>query len=232
MFEEIRSTSLFSDEMEDIISFGYGNKEQYSSNDIWDATYSIFNRKSNKSNISDDEINWERIYLLSPQSDDNIEEKETPRFKRKDNTRTKFGCDFFNKYIKHKFESFIKITKCGLRFETFPKYFYMEATHKRSRHYLDLTIEELITNQNLYKDDIISQNKYYNNLNVINTLKNIFNENNFEIFLKKKYRDLIDDYLVSNDFKLKIKSLKTKIRIEETKKYEYVAKHLIEYLLK
>ena len=113
----------------------------------------------------------------------------------------------------------------------------MEATQKRSRHYLDKTLEEIITNQELYKADIISQNKYNNNLKVIGILKedkykNILNESNFDNFLKKKYRDLIDDYLVSNDFKLKIKSLKTKIRIEETKKYEYVAKHLIEYLLK
>ena len=204
MFEENRSISLFPNEMEDMINFGFGNKEQYSSNDIWDAIHSIFNQKSNISNISDDE-DWE--------------------------------CDFFNKYIKHKFEYFIKINKCGLRFETFPKYFYMEATHRRSRHYLDKTLEELIMNKELYKDDITSQNKYNNNLKVITILKedkykNILNENNFDIFLKKKYRDLIKDYLISNEFKQTIKSLKTKIGIKEAEKYEYVAKHLIEYLRK
>ena len=221
MFEENRSTSLFSDELDDMISFGFGNKEQYSSDDA----------------ISVDERNLERIYFISPQRGDNFEEKEIITFKREDNTRTKFGCDFFNKYLKHKFESFIKITKCGLRFETFPKYFYMEATHRRSRHYLDKTLEELIMNKELYKDDITSQNKYNNNLKVITILKedkykNILNENNFDNFLKKKYRDLINDYLVSNDFNQKIKSLRTKKGIKEAKKYEYVAKHLIKYLQK
>ena len=58
------------------------------------------------------------------------------------------------------------------------------------------------------------------------------NKNNFDNFLKKKYRDLINDYLVSNDFNQKIKSLRTKKGIKEAKKYEYVAKHLIKYLQK
>ena len=111
----------------------------------------------------------------------------------------------------------------------------MEAMHKRNRHYLDKTLEELIINKDLYKDDIISQNKYNNNLNVINTLKqdkykNIWNANDFDIFLKKKYRDLIVDYLVSNEFKQIIKSLKTKKGIEKEKKYQYVAEDLIEDL--
>ena len=185
MFEENRSTSLFSDEMDEMISFWFGNKEQYYSTDsILGATSFIFNQ--NISNIPDDEINTDRIYFIS----DNIEEKETSRFKREDNTRTKFGSDFFNKYIKHKFETFFNMTNLRLRFESFPKYFYTEATHKRSQHYLDKTLEEFITNKDLYKDDNISQIKFNNNLKVINTLKEVkcknkLNEINFDNFLKK-----------------------------------------------
>ena len=207
-------------------------RPEYINNNIYDSisdgnTYYILINQGN---------NDENNFLGHMRERTNIEEEEEKE-ERPDNMRTTFGSDFFNKYIKHKFESFFNMVNLRLRFETFPKTFYTKAVHIRSQHYLDKTLEEFITNKDLYKDDNISQIKFNNNLKVINTLKEVkcknkLNEINFDNFLKKKYRDLIDDYLVSSDFKQKVKSLKTKKGIKEAKKYEYIAKHLIEYLQK
>lgn len=176
------------------------------------------------------ENDGENNFLGRMRGRSNIEEEEQ---ERSDNMRTTFGSDFFNKYIKHKFEFFIKITKCGLCFESFPKPFYTEATHIRSQHYLDKTLEELIINKDLYKDDIISLNKYNNNLKVINTLKediykNKLNENNFDNFLKKKYRDLIKDYSDSDEFERKIKDINKKKGKNKAKTFANVVKYFVE----
>ena len=172
----------------------------------------------------------ENYFLGRMRGRTNIEEEEQ---ERSDNMRTTFGSDFFNKYIKHKFEFFIKITKCGLCFESFPKSFYTEATHIRSQHYLDKTLEEFIINKDLYKDDIISLNKFNNNLKVINTLKediykNKLNENNFDNFLKKKFRDLIKDYSDSDEFERKIKDINKKKGKNKAKTFANVVKYFVE----
>ena len=161
------------------------------------------------------------------------EEEEEEEGERPDNMRTAFGCNFFNKFITNKFRNFIKITKCGLCFEIFPKKIYKEATLKRSENYLDKTIEEFIVDEDLYKNDIKSKNKYDNNLKVLNILKkdkykDILTKNNFDNFLKKKFRDLIMVYLDSDEFKQKIDEIKQKKGNNKAKTFADVAKCFVE----
>lgn len=155
----------------------------------------------------------------------NIEEEEQQE--RPDNMRTTFGSDFFNKYIKHKFETFFNMTNLRLRFETFPKTFYTKAVHIRSQHYLDKTLEEFITNKDLYNDDIISLNKFNNNLKVFQILKNLSNEK-FDNFAKKKFRELIKDYSDSDEFEQKLKDINKKKGNNKAKTFVNVVKYFVD----
>ena len=150
------------------------------------------------------------------------------KHKREDNSRRMIGTDIFNHYFKHKIEEYISDNNLILCFEKFPKEFLIKVTNKKNVSYLDKTIEELIADKELYNDTKPNSN-FENNLKVIKAIKNK-NENNLNNFLKKKYPDLIKDYLSSKEFKQKIKQLKRKKGIEEANKYESFCKKLVENL--
>ena len=205
-------------------------QQEFTDDNIYDSdsdgnTYILIPEENNNENNF---LNRMRERTINKEEEEEKEEEE-----RQDNMRTAFGCNFFNKFITNKFRNFIKITKCGLCFEIFPKKIYKEATLKRSENYLDKTIEEFIVDEDLYKNDIKSKNKYDNNLKVINILKedkykDILNKNNFDNFLKKKFRDLIMVYLDSDEFKEKIDEIKQKKGNNKAKTFADVAKCFVE----
>ena len=150
------------------------------------------------------------------------------KHKREDNSRRMIGTDVFNHYFKHIIEGYISNNGLVLCFEKFPKEFLIKVTKKKNVSYLDKTIEELIEDKELYNNTKPNSN-FENNLKVIKAIKNK-NENNLNNFLKKKYPDLIKDYLSSKEFKQKIKQLKRKKGIEEANKYESFCKKYVENL--
>ena len=155
-----------------------------------------------------------------------IKELEEEKYKREDNCRRMIGRDIFNHYFKHKIEGYIRNNNLILCFENFPKEFIFKVTNKGSISYLNKPIEELILDKELY-NDTKPNNNYEKNLKAIKAIKNK-NENNFDDFLQKTYRELIEDYLSSKEYKQKKEKLEKKKGINEAKRYESFCKIFIE----
>ena len=161
---------------------------------------------------------------------------EQEKYERQDNCRRIIGRDVFNQYLKHEIEKFIRDNKLILCFEKFPKEFIFKVTNKKNKLILDKTIEELIESKDLY-NDIKPKSHFDNNLKVIkiikeneNKCKDIINinENNFDNFLKKNYRDLIKDYSHSIEYEQKVAKIKSKEGIKEANKYIFFTEKFIE----
>ena len=154
------------------------------------------------------------------------------KHKREDNSRRMIGTDVFNHYFKHKIEGYISDNNLILCFEKFPKEFLIKVTNKKSVSYLDKTIEELIEDKELY-NDIKPKSNFENNLRVIKAIKNKneniinINENNFDGFLKKTYRDIIKDYLSSKEYKQKINKL-FKEGNEDANRYKFFSEKFVD----
>ena len=159
-------------------------------------------------------------------------EKEKEKYEREDNCRRMIGTDIFNHYFKHKIEKYISDNNLILCFEKFPKEFIIKVSNKGGISFLDKTIEELIEDKKLYNNTKPNSN-FENNLKVIKAIKNKYeniiniNENNFDDFLEKKYRDLIKDYLGSEEHKQKIKQLSKKGN-EEANRYKYFSEKFVQ----
>jgi len=154
------------------------------------------------------------------------------KYEREDNCRRMIGRDIFNHYFKHTIEGYIKENKLILCFEFFPKEFIFKVTNKGGVSYLNKTIEELIEDKELYNDTKPKSN-FENNLKVIKAIKNKnesninINENNFDGFLKKTYRELIKDYLSSKEYKQKINQL-SKEGNEEANRYKFFSEKFVD----
>ncbi len=164
---------------------------------------------------------------------------EQEKYEREDNCRIMIGRDVFNKYLKHKIEKFIRDNKLILCFENFPRDFIFKVTNKTNKPILDKTIEELIESKELY-NDTKPKSHFDNNLKVIKVIKENENKcqdiinisgNNFDNFLKKKYRDLIKDYSHSIEYEQKVAKIKSKKGIKEANKYKFFTEKFIENYL-
>ena len=236
-----KEEDLFNQEENSIIN-NYINYNTFSNeypfyNDILDNTIQSFEKKKNIFNV----IYPNKISLFT-KTEIELPEILIGRKRESERKRRKYNQDNIRKKIKRGFLSILidKLNKIlvsigiSLYFVKLPQSFVSDVVRKTNKEILNLTLEEIFKKEELYKlDKDEDLSKYHHNLDVINN-EQIQGNENFKKILNKKYYEIYEEYINSNEFKIgEINRLK-KNNPEEAddeyiKKYIFLAQHLLEF---
>ena len=185
----------------------------------------ITNEKSNLTRVKNDKKI--KAYLGKKRNGEETEKdnnKENYR-ERKDNCRLMIGRNFFNKFLIILLNSLIRKNGSNLYFERFPQKFILEATEKKNKDYLNKTLEDLLTEKELYsheKDNKKALENFMHNFNVLKKLKsnddnnNILEKSGLNKYLNLNYKELYEEYSNSEVHKNKL----MKLRGQRAKEFE------------
>ena len=144
--------------------------------------------------------------------------KKKKRLYQEYNMRIKIARKFCNKYLIKKINKILKKIKCPPYFEKFQKNLVLNIATKNYKKHLDLTLEEIISKKKLYEIKNKGNNfkNYYYNLTALNKLKSVefkyvIEKTEINNILKKKFHDLFQDYLNSDEFKEQIEEMKNDV---------------------
>ena len=145
--------------------------------------------------------------------------KKLKRYECKDNIRKTIKRRFLNTYLKNGLNDKIKKAGYNLFFEYYPQKLVSQISREKDKQILEMKLLQIFENKDLYDEKNL--NNYYHNLKVIEQLK--LEENpELYIILNKKYKDLFDEYINSDEFKIKEIN-----RLKETNKDDnYIAKYI------
>ena len=206
-------------------------------NDILDNTIQSFEKKKNIFNV----IYPNKIALFT-KTEIELPEILIGRKRESERKRRKYNQDNIRKKIKRGFLSILidKLNKIlasigiSLYFVKLPQSFVSDVVRKTNKEILNLTLEEIFKKEELYKlDKDEDLSKYHHNLDVINN-EQIQGNENFKKILNKKYYEIYEEYINSNEFKVdEINRLK-KNNSEEAddeyiNKYISLAQHFLEF---
>lgn len=206
-------------------------------NDILDNTIQSFEKKKNIFNV----IYPNKISLFT-KTEIELPEILIGRKRESERKRRKYNQDNIRKKIKRGFLSILidKLNKIlasigiSLYFVKLPQSFVSDVVRKTNKEILNLTLEEIFKKEELYKlDKDEDLSKYHHNLDVINN-EQIQGNENFKKILNKKYYEIYEEYINSNEFKVdEINRLK-KNNSEEAddeyiNKYISLAQHFLEF---
>ena len=206
-------------------------------NDILDNTIQSFEKKKNIFNV----IYPNKISLFT-KTEIELPEILIGRKRESERKRRKYNQDNIRKKIKRGFLSILidKLNKIlasigiSLYFVKLPQSFVSDVVRKTNKEILNLTLEEIFKKEELYKlDKDEDLSKYHHNLDVINN-EQIQGNKNFKKILNKKYYEIYEEYINSNEFKVdEINRLK-KNNSEEAddeyiNKYISLAQHFLEF---
>ena len=154
------------------------------------------------------------------------------------NIRNKIARNFCNKYLIKKFKNILIKFKCPLNFYKFQENFVSNISSKNYKFHLYLTLEEIISNKELYKVKKKTKGKdvfenYYLNLTALEKLqlgefKYVGENTEVNSFLNKKFCDLFQDYLNSDEFNKDIKRMKNAYSNTYIERYIEFSKNFIE----
>ena len=206
-------------------------------NDILDNTVQSFEKKKNIFNV----IYPNKIALFT-KTEIELPEILIGRKRESERKRRKYNQDNIRKKIKRGFLSILidKLNKIlvsigiSLYFVKLPQSFVSDVVRKTNKEILNLKLEEIFKKEELYKlDKDEDLSKYHHNLDVINN-EQIQGNENFKKILNKKYYEIYEEYINSNEFKVdEINRLK-KNNSEEAddeyiNKYISLAQHFLEF---
>jgi hypothetical protein len=144
--------------------------------------------------------------------------KKKERLYQEYNMRIKIARKFCNKYLIKKINKILKKIKCPPYFEKFQKNLVLNIATKNYKKHLDLTLEEIFSKKKLYEIKNKGNNfkNYYHNLIALNKLKSVefkyvIEKTEINNILKKKFHDLFQDYLNSDEFKEQIEEMKNDV---------------------
>ena len=194
-------------------------------NVIYPHNDSLFN-KTDKEDINliteKDEINFLGNKRLS---------YRRQRKDNKDNIRTKIKRGFFNSALINKLNDKLKSIGSTKYFMKFPQNFVSDISQKRNKEIVNMTLKEIFEKKDLYKqENEIGFENYLHNLKVIQS--EIIKENSeFKKILNKTFRELYEEYINSDEFKIgEIGRLKEhKMEDDYIKKYIYLSRELIDF---
>ena len=171
------------------------------------------------------------------------DEKKNYKRQRPDNCRVMIGRNFFNFFlIKSIINSLIRNNGSNLYFERFPQKFILEATERKNKHYLDMTLEDLLTKKELYVEYPKKQNQFLqlksihekgdkkalenfdHNYNALKKLKsdddnnNILEKSGLNKYLQMTYKELYQEYSESYRYKKSAKLVESKANPDEFQK--------------
>ena len=195
-------------------------------NVVYPHNDSLFNKTEKEDTINliteKDEINFLGNKRLS---------YRRQRKDNKDNIRTKIKRGFFNSALINKLNDKLKSIGSTKYFMKFPQNFVSDISQKRNKEIVNMTLKEIFEKKELYKqENEIGFDNYLHNLKVIQS--EIIKENSeFKKILNKTFRELYEEYINSDEFKIgEIGRLKEhKMEDDYIKKYIYLSRELIDF---
>ena len=157
--------------------------------------------------------------------------KRRPRKENQDNIRRKIKRGFFNNALLKKLNDKLRSIGSKKYLERFPQYFASDVNQKRNHDILDMTLGEIFLKKELYiHENEKGLSNYLHNLRVVQS-EEIKENEEFKKILKKKFLELYEEYINSDEFKIdEINRLKQKKLPEDyITRYIYLAKNLIEF---
>ena len=184
---------------------------------------SFFNSAENNS-VSVSQEETEKTFLLRKRFS-----YRRPRKENQDNIRKKIKLGFFNVALINLLNEKLKTIGSSSYLRKFPQNFISDVTKERNKELFEKTLRDVFVTKGLYKcEQEIGLSNYYHNLNAV------LNEDDeeFKKILDKKIKDLYNEYINSDVFKIgEINRLKKKKMDDDyIARYIHLAKHLCEFL--
>lgn len=155
-------------------------------------------------------------------------EKRRRRRDNQDNIRKKIKRGFLNSALYNKLNKKLKEIGSKLFLEKFPQKFACGVVKKTNKLILNMKLEEIFEMKELYNEKELKN--YYHNLKVVKN-KEIQENEEFKKILNKKYHELFEEYINSDEFIIdEINRLKkNKMHNTYIEKYIYLAENFIEF---
>lgn len=155
-------------------------------------------------------------------------EKRRRRRDNQDNIRKKIKRGFLNNSLYNKLNKKLKEIGSKLFLEKFPQKFACDVVKKTNKLLLNMNLEEIFELKELYNEKELKN--YYHNLKVVKN-KEIQENEEFKKILNKKYHELFEEYINSDEFIIdEINRLKkNKMHNTYIEKYIYLAENFIEF---
>ena len=155
-------------------------------------------------------------------------EKRRRRLDNQDNIRKKIKRGFLNNALYNKLNKKLKEIGSKLFLEKFPQKFACDVVKKTNKLLLNMNLEEIFELKELYNEKELKN--YYHNLKVVKN-KEIQENEEFKKILNKKYHELFEEYINSDEFIIdEINRLKkNKMHNTYIEKYIYLAENFIEF---
>ena len=184
---------------------------------------SLFDSAENNS-VSVSQEETEKTFLLRKRFS-----YRRPRKENQDNIRKKIKLGFFNVALINLLNEQLKTIGSSSYLRKFPQNFISDVTKERNKELFLKTLRDVFVTKGLYKcEPENGLSNYYHNLNVV------LNEDDeeFKKILDKKIKDLYNEYINSDVFKIgEINRLKKKKMDDDyIARYIHLAKHLCEFL--
>ena len=185
---------------------------------------SLFDSGENNNSVSASKEETEKTFLLRKRFS-----YRRPRKENQDNIRKKIKLGFFNVALINLLNEKLKTIGSSSYLRKFPQNFISDVTKERNKELFLKTLRDVFVTKGLYKcEPENGLSNYYHNLNVV------LNEDDeeFKKILDKKIKDLYNEYINSDVFKIgEINRLKKKKMDDDyIARYIHLAKHLCEFL--
>ena len=154
-------------------------------------------------------------------------ETRQPRFTNQDNIRKVVKRRFINTYLIKVLNK--KLKKLGFKktLHKFPQGFAGDATKEKNKEFMNMTLLQIFEKNDSYENQDLKNFKY--NLDIVKKIKS---DENIRLILDKKYCELYEEYINSDEFeKEEINRLKKKKKFSEyyVQRYENVALNFLEF---
>ena len=184
--------------------------------------HSLFNKTKVDSNLGEGDEKEESQNFLK-------QKRLKSRKENKDNIRKKIKRAFFNNVLCEKLKNKLRIIGSKQYFTKFPQFFASDVDRNRNKIILDMTLQEIFENSELYIYE--DKNGYVNYLHNKKTVEKIKNNDIFKKILNKTFRELYEEFLDSDEFNIdEINRLKkSKMENDYIRRYKDIAKDLINF---
>ena len=157
--------------------------------------------------------------------------RQRARKEEKDDIRVKIKRAFFNTFLKNKLNRELKSIGSKKYFEKFPNHFASDPHKKRNKGIVYMTLGEIFEKKELY----INENEkglfnFWQNLKIVQS-EEIKKNEKFQKILNKTFRELYEEYLNSDEFKIIEKNRLEEKNLDDDyiKRYIELSENLIEF---
>ena len=157
--------------------------------------------------------------------------RQRARKEEKDDIRVKIKRAFLNNFLKNKLNKELKSIGSKKYFEKFPKHFSSDPHKKRNKEIINMTLGEIFEKKELY----IYENEkglfnFWQNLKIVQS-EEIKKNEKFQNILNKTFRELYEEYLNSDEFKIIEKNRLEEKNLDDDyiKRYIELSENLIEF---